>query len=252
MAFRSSNPVFTNRNYVPSPGQLSEMYAAPTRLTVDDVVIHTGGMLGLVAVGGAFGWALSSNGNLGLALAAALVALGMSWFVAPKLARAGRFGASFAIPFSLIEGVFVGSISKAYDDRFSGIVGQALIGTGAVFLVMLVLHRTGKLRATPKMQRIVFGGLMAVVVVSLVDLLLGTLTSYQLPFFTGSGPISILITLGILVLASLQFTLDFGYVENAIAQGAPTKTAWLLSYGLVVSFVWVYLELLRLLSQLRR
>ena len=102
------------------------------------------------------------------------------------------------------------------------------------------------------MQRIVYGALGAVVVLSLVDLVLGLATSYQLPFFTGNGPLSILITLGILVLAALMFTLDFANVEAAIAQGAPTKVAWLLAYGLVISFVWVYLELLRLLGQLRR
>lgn len=252
MAYRSSNPVFTNRNYAPTPQALGEMYAQPGRVTLDDVVVHTAGLLALVVVGGAFGWAFASGGNLGLGLAAALVALGLSWFVAPRLARQGKLGASFAVPFSLIEGVFVGSISKSYDERFHGIVGQALIGTAAVFGVMLALHKSGLVRATPKMARIVYGALGAVVVLSLIDLVLGLATSYQLPFLNGSGPLSIIITLAILVLASLMFTLDFASVEAAIAQGQPTKVAWLLAYGLVVTFVWVYLELLRLLGQLRR
>ena len=76
-------------------------------------------------------------------------------------------------------------------------------------------------------------------------------TGSQLPILNSSGPLGILLSIGILVVASLQFILDFDYIERAIAAGAPRSEAWRASYGLLVGFVWVYLELLRLLSKLR-
>ncbi len=244
---RSSNPAFRNLQ-TPSPGQLSEMYGTSERVTTEDVIVHTGGLLILLAAFGGLGWAVTSGGGTpGLALSAGLVALGLSFFI--SLSRKTRPAA--VVVFTAFEGVFVGAISHVYETAYSGIVLQALLGTGVVFLVMLGLHRSGRVRATPRMQRIVLGSLLGVVGLSLLDLVIHGFGG-TVPIFDGSGPLSILLTLAILVIASLQFTLDFAYVEAAVAAGAPRSIAWRLAFGLVVSFVWVYLELLRLLGQLRR
>jgi uncharacterized YccA/Bax inhibitor family protein len=155
------------------------------------------------------------------------------------------------ILFAVLEGLFVGVISRAYESAYSGIVLQALLGTGLVFVTMLIAYRSGKLRATPRMTRIVVGSLMGVVALGLIDLVIRLVSGSHLPIINDASPLGILFSIGVLIVASLQFVLDFDYIDRAIAAGAPRSEAWRASYGLLVGFVWVYLELLRLLSKLR-
>jgi uncharacterized YccA/Bax inhibitor family protein len=250
---RSSNPVFTNAPRptwgpvaTPTPGELETMYAAPARLTYEDVILHTGGLLVLLALTGAVGWTISSDGNPGIAIAAGLVALGLGWWAS----MSARVRPAVILAYTALEGVFVGAISHAYETRTHGVIGQALLGTAAIFLVMLGLHKSGRLRATPRMQRIVFGVLLGVVALSLIDLLLYGFGG-RVPLLNDHTPLGVIVSLVILGVASLQFTLDFAWVEESVKRGAPRQEAWRLSFGLVVSFVWVYLELLRLLDKIR-
>jgi uncharacterized YccA/Bax inhibitor family protein len=230
----------------PSAEELASLYRQPGRLTVDDVIIHTAGLFAIVGATGAVGWAISS-GNAGIGLASGLGALALSFALA--FGRVVRPG--LVILFAVLEGLFVGAISRAYESAFSGIVLQALLGTGLVFVTMLIAYRSGKLRATPRMTRIVFGSLMGVVALGLLDLVIRLFSGSHLPIINDATPLGILFSVGVLVVASLQFVLDFDYIDRAVAAGAPRSEAWRASYGLLVGFVWVYLELLRLLSKLR-
>ena len=254
---RSTNPVFSRGGgfgraaapadvQTPSPEQLASLYRQPGALTIDDVVIHTVGLLALVAASGAVGWVVSF-GNPGLGLAAGLSALALSFAIAFRRVM----NPALVVVFALLEGFFVGGISRAYETAYSGIVLQALLGTGLVFLTMLVAYRSGRLRATPRMARVVYGSLMGVVALGLTDLVIRMVSGSHLPIINDASPLGILFSLAVLVVASLQFVLDFDYIDRAIAAGAPRSEAWRASYGLLVGFVWVYLELLRLLSKLR-
>jgi uncharacterized YccA/Bax inhibitor family protein len=129
---------------------------------------------------------------------------------------------------------------------------QALLGTGLVFIAMLVAYRSGMIRASARMARIVYGSLLGVVLISLVDLLIRATTGGHLPILNDPSPLGIIFSLAVLVVASLQFILDFDYIEQAVANGAPRKEAWRAAFGLMIGFVWVYLEMLRLLSKLRQ
>jgi uncharacterized YccA/Bax inhibitor family protein len=245
---RSSNPAFARGKgfSTPSTSELDAMYATQPRLTIDDVIIHTVGLLALLGVTAVIGWQLPPR-DAGLGFAAGLAALSLSFVIA--FSRAIR--PPFVIIFAALEGLFVGAISRAYNDQFSGIVAQALIGTGIIFGAMLIAYRSGRLRATPRMTRIVVGTLLGVVGLGLVDLGLRAFGSH-VPILNDATPLGILVSLGILVVAALQFILDFDFIDRAIAAGAPRSEAWRASYGLLVGFVWVYLELLRLLSKIRR
>lgn len=248
---RSSNPAFSRgtgfQQLTPSVSDLESMYAAPPRLTVDDVVVHTLGLLGLLGVTAAVGWVIAPTGA-SVALGAGLAALALSFVIGfSRLIRP-----PLVLLFAALEGLFVGAISRIYEASYSGIVAQALLGTGLVFVAMLFAYRSGRLRATPRMQKVVFGTLLGVVGLGLVDLLLRVTVGGHLPVLNDATPLGILFSIGVLVVASLQFILDFDYIERAIAAGAPKSEAWRASYGLLVGFVWVYLELLRLLSKLRR
>src|SRR4051794_21975263 len=254
---RSTNPVFTRGGgfgraaaptdpATPSAEELASLYRQPGALTIDDVIIHTAGLFAIVGATGAVGWAISS-GSPGIGIAAGLGALALSFGLA--FGRVIRPG--LVILFAVLEGLFVGAISRAYESAYSGIVLQALLGTGLVFVTMLLAYRSGKLRATPRMARIVFGSLMGVVALGLTDLVIRLVSGSHLPIINDASPLGILFSIAVLVVASLQFVLDFDYIERAIAAGAPRSEAWRASYGLLIGFVWVYLELLRLLSKLR-
>ena len=248
---RSNNPIFTNRAFqqqAPTPAELQAMYDGSDRLTVDDVVIHTGGLLALLGITAGAGWAFSPAGQIsGWPIAALFIAFGLSMI----MVFTRRVNPALVIAYTVFEGLFLGAISHAYNDYRGGIVAQALLGTGAIFVVMLLLHTSGRFRATPRMTRLVIGASFGVVALFLVDILVNAFGG-SIGFVDGNGPIAILLSLAILVIGALQFTLDFTFIEQAVAGGAPSREAWRMSYGLVVSFVWVYISLLRLLGQLRR
>lgn len=254
---RSTNPVFTRGGGfgraaappdlpTPSAEELASLYRRPGTLTVDDVIIHTAGLFAIVGATGAVGWAISSD-SPGIGVAAGLGALALSFALA--FGRAIRPG--LVVLFAVLEGLFVGAISRAYESAYSGIVLQALLGTGLVFVTMLIAYRSGRLRATPRMARIVVGSLMGVVALGLADLVIRLVSGSHLPIINDASPLGILFSLAVLVVASLQFVLDFDYIDRAVAAGAPRSEAWRAAYGLLIGFVWVYLELLRLLSKLR-
>ncbi len=229
-----------------TPEQLAQMYRTPSRLTIDDVIMHTLGLFALLGVTAALGWA-SAPSSPGLGFAAAIAALGLSLYIAFRQ----QMRPALIITFALLEGFAIGMISRFYESAYQGIVAQALLGTAVIFIVMLGLYRSRRLRATPRMARVVYSTLAGVVALSLIDLVLRGVTGGHLPILNSPSPIGIIFSLVVLVVASLQFILDFDYIERAIAAGAPRSEAWRASYGLLIGFVWVYLELLRLLSKLR-
>ncbi len=249
---RSSNPVFTSpafRQQAPTPDQLRDITGMDRRLTLDDVVVHTGGLLLVLVLAGAVGWAITPDTGAvpGVAIAAMFVGFGLG--LAGALLR--RIPPAVAIGYSVAEGVFLGAISKSYSSFYSGIVPQALLGTVAIFFVMLALHRSGRFVATPRVARIVVGAALGAIVLSLVNLLLAGFGGASLPGFSGSGPLALIVGFAFLVIGALFFTLDFAFVEQAIGRRAPASEAWRLAFGLVLSIVWVYLSLLRVLSILQ-
>jgi len=214
---------------------------------MEDVIVHTVGVFLVAAIAAGFGWALvtTTPGPVymaGLAAFALSFAIGFSRVTRPAL----------VLIFAALEGLALGGISNAYEARSHGIVAQALIGTALVFVTMLWLHRSGRLRATPRMQKVVMASIFAIIGLSLVNWLMYAFGGGGISIFNpGNGSLfSILFSVGVVIVASLMFTLDFAYIDSAIAAGAPKREAWRASYGLLVSFVWVYLELLRLLSKL--
>jgi uncharacterized YccA/Bax inhibitor family protein len=230
----------------PTPEQLARQYRQPSTLTYDDVVMHTLGLFGIVAVLGAVGWALAP-GTPAIPFVAGLAAFALS--LALIFSRVIR--PSLVIAFAALEGLAIGAISRYYESYYNGIVLQALLGSALIFVIMLALYRSRRLRATPRMARIVFGSMLAVVALGLIDLVLRGVTGSHLPVINDATPLGILFSVAVLVIASFMFILDFDYIERAVQAGAPKQEAWRAAYGLLVGFVWVYLELLRLLSKLR-
>jgi len=247
---QSSNPVFGNAPTLarptPSVAQLEDIYRAPRALTMDDVVVKTGLLLGIVVATGVVGWVadLGPGLVLGAAIAGLVLAL-VNIFkkqVSPPLVLA----------YAACEGIFVGAISKAYNDVYSGIALQAAVGTAAIFGTVLWAFSGGKLRATPRFTKIVVGafvGLFALLVVNMLAAWIGHGDGFGL---RSGGGLAILFSIAFIAVGSLTFVLDFDQAQRLVEARVDEKEAWRVAFGLVVGLVWLYLEVLRLLSYLNR
>ncbi|MCW3814614.1 Bax inhibitor-1/YccA family protein [Micromonospora sp. DR5-3] len=220
--------------------------AAPptvTPMTLDDVVVKTVMLLGLLGVSAAAAWVLVPDALVGVAwIGAALVGLVLGMIISfSRMANP-----ALVVAYSIVEGVFVGMVSKAFESLYNGIVLQAVVATFGVFFLMAALYKARVIRATPKFTRImiaVIGGLFAVMLINLVLALFGVNTGLR-----DSGPLGIGFSLVCIVVASLSFVLNFAQIEDGVRMGLPQRYAWTAAFGIVVGLVWLYLEVLRLLS----
>ena len=247
---QSSNPVFANAPTLKAPTaqQVEDIYRTPQRLTMDDVVMKTGLLLGIIVVLGAAAWVLdASPGLVGAAGIGGLVLALVNIFkreITPAL----------VVAYAACEGVLLGGVSKFFENTpgYQGLPLQAAVGTAAIFGGVLFAYKSGRLRATPKFTKMVTGaflGLFALVVLNLV-----------INAFDGSGSglglrdgsnLAILFSVAFIIVGSLTFVLDFDQADRMIAAGVAERESWRISFGLVVGLVWLYFEILRLLSYLR-
>lgn len=263
----SSNPAFTNSAafsnrtgksaelYQPqaaqtlSAGQLDELYKRPAagpvetdRMTYEDTIVKTVVAFGILLLGAAVGWAIPS-----LALPAALVGFALALVNIFKK----KPSPALILAYAAVEGVFVGGISQFFESAYSGIVFQAILGTLIVVGVTLALFASGKVRASKKLTKIFLVSMVGYVVFSLVNfglLAFGVLDGVGLR----SGPLGIVIGLFVIVLAAYSLVLDFDNIKTGVERGAPRIYGWTGAFGIMVTVVWLYLEILRLLSLFRQ
>jgi uncharacterized YccA/Bax inhibitor family protein len=256
----SRNPVFSRsdafsrRGYATfneappaSAGQLEEMYNAPSatgvqtgRMTMDDVVIKTGLMFAVLVPLAAVNFYLQ---NPLLTFGGAIVGLVLGLVISFKQSTSPALMLSYAA----LEGLFVGGISGIYEDFYDGIVAQAVLGTLAVFAVALFAYKSGRVRATPKFQRGVLIAMGGYLVFCLVNLGVVLFTDNNLR----GGWLGIAIGLFAITLAAAMLILDFDFAEQGVKNGLPERYSWLAAFGLVVTLVWLYIEMLRLIAILR-
>jgi uncharacterized YccA/Bax inhibitor family protein len=223
-------------------------YAATGRqyMTMDDVVTKTGITFLVTVLAAAATWALPGNSGIVFALPAVLIAFVLSMVISFKQIA----NPAATLSFAALEGIAVGGISELYAANFgNNIIMQAVIGTFGVFAGMLVVYKTGAIRVTPKLTRWVVGamfGVLALVLVNLVASLFGADLGLR-----DGGPIAIGFSLLIIGVAAFSLLLDFDMADEAIRRGVPPKFGWYIAFGLLVTVVWLYMEILRLLSYFR-
>jgi uncharacterized YccA/Bax inhibitor family protein len=220
-------------------------------MSVRGTVWATAALLVLVVASGAYGWnsVVITADDVDIPGWVFLTALGgfgvaMVTIFKPNLAR-------FTAPvYALLQGVFLGAISGLYNAVWDGIVLQAVSLTVAVFFVMLFLYGTRIIKVTEKLRMGIVAATGAVVLVYLVNMVL-SLFGASVPFLHDSGPVGIAISLVIVAVAAFNLLLDFDFVERGVAAGAPRQVEWYAAFGLLVTLVWLYLEVLRLLAILQ-
>ena len=155
------------------------------------------------------------------------------------------------ISYAAVQGVVLGAVSQAFESAYPGIVVQAVVGTLGVAATMLFLYRSGKIRVTPQFTKMVIGATVGYMVLLMTNLVVSFFHSGGLGLFNG-GLLSIGICAIAIGLASMNLVLDFDFIQKGAQQGLPERYGWLAAFGLVVTLVWLYIEILRMLSYLRQ
>ena len=276
---QSSNPVFqrssgfngrtaandTRISYpaygTPSGTQTSTTPTAPTTvdrgpMTIDSVVQKTGITLGLVAASAAVTWVMTgspvaTDGTENTAAAQQLMTLWMvGAFAGLGLALVLSFrrtiSPALVIAYAIVEGVFVGAMSKWFETIYPGVVMGAVIGTAAAVVGTLAAYKFFNIQVGTKFRTFVVAAMFGMVALGLMEMVLGFFGN-QIGFF-GFGGIGLLFAVGGLVLGVFMLILDFDFVEKGIAAGLPERDSWRAAFGLTVSLVWIYTNLLRILA----
>ena len=257
---RSSNPVlgraFNQRGYAafdPStinsdPAALENLYNTPAasslrtgRMTIDDVVTRTGILFAVLVTVGAAAWTLNLGGG----------AMMLGVFGGFALAMVNSFSKTvkpaLAIAYAAFQGLALGTISHMYNTAYQGIVSQAVIVTICAFAGMLFAYKSGRIRVTPKFTKVLMTAMIGYLVLAVV----GLISSMFGSSIYSIGGFGLLIAAGGMVLASFFLILDFDQIQKGVAAGMPEAESWRAAFGLMVTIVWLYMEVLRLLSILR-
>ena len=152
--------------------------------------------------------------------------------------------------YGLAEGVFVGVISARYAALYNGIVLQAALLTLGILFALLFAYQSRLIKATENFKLGIVAATGGIFIVYLVSMVLGFF-GIQIPLIHESGMVGIGFSLVVVVIAALNLVLDFDFIENGVAHGAPKYMEWQAALGLLVTLVWLYIEMLRLLSKLR-
>jgi uncharacterized YccA/Bax inhibitor family protein len=229
----------------PSASDLDHLYAQQSattadtgRLTYDDVVVKTGIVFVAVLAGAAVGWQVPGLALIG-AIGGLVLGLVNSFKRNPSPA--------LIVAYTVFEGAFLGAISLMYNQIADGAVWQAVLGTASVFAVSLFLFRSGKVRVTPKFTRWLMFALLGYALFSLINFVL-MMTGVLDGFGMRNGPIGVIVGLVAVGLAAASLIVDFDSIKRGVEAGVPAKMAWSAAFGLLVTLIWLYLELLRLVT----
>jgi uncharacterized YccA/Bax inhibitor family protein len=212
-------------------------------LTVDDVVTKTAITAAAAIVAGVL---TVLSGLYVLVLPAFIVGLVLSLIIIFRQSS----NPGLVLGYSVAEGVALGGITGVFNNIYPGIGIQAVIGTAGVFIGMLVVYKTGAVRVTPRFQRWMMGALVGVLVLVLLRFVTGVFFGDALGMNSG-GFLSIVISLVIIGVAAFSLLLDFDQADRAVREGVPARFAWYIAFGLMTTLVWLYIEILRLLSYFR-
>jgi uncharacterized YccA/Bax inhibitor family protein len=228
-------------------------------LTIDDVVTKTGITLAVLSAVAVVSYFMVQANQ---ALAGPFTFIGA--FGGLALVMIATFGRkqdnpAIVLTYAALEGLFLGAISfllanfSVSTTNAGVLIGQAILGTLGVFVGMLVVYKTGAIRVTPKFTRMIVAGIFGVVVLMLGNLLMGMfgVGHGEGMGLRSGGTLAIIFSLVCIGLAAFSFLIDFDAADQMIRAGAPEKAAWGIALGLTVTLVWLYIEILRLLSYLQ-
>ena len=219
-------------------------------MTIGKTVVASFALLAILVIAGAIAW--DQIDPLGEEIPIWYwVGLGGGIVVAIATIFRPRWAPFTAPVYAALEGLVVGGISRIFEFEFDGIVLQAILLTLGVFGVMLLLYATRIIKVTENFRLGVIAATGAIMLTYLVDIGLRAFFDANVPFIHDTGPWGIAISVVIVIVAALNLVLDFDFIERGADQRAPGYMSWYAAFGLLVTLVWLYLEILRLLAKAR-
>lgn len=243
---RTGNPTLTAETFARAGRAIDSTQA----MTIQGTVNKTGILLILVLVTAGYTWHLAFTsgaqavtpylwgGAIGGLVFALATAFRPTWAMVTAPA------------YALLEGLFLGGISAFFEAMYPGIVLQAVGLTFGTLFALLVAYKSGLIKATENFKLGIVAATGGIFLVYMATMLLGFF-GVQIPYIHGSGPIGIAFSGFVVVIAALNLVLDFDFIESGAERGAPRHMEWYAAFGLMVTLIWLYIEILRLLAKLR-
>ena len=263
----TSNPAFSNSpaftqsatkaiqfSQTPSAEQLDELYGRPAataeqtdRMTYENTIQKIVGSFAVLLAGAAVGWFVPL-----LAIPAAIAAFVISLVLIFKK----KPSAPLTLAYAALEGLFVGGISAIFEQIEPGVATQAVIATFVIIGVVLALFRSGKIRASKRATKVFLIAMIGYALFSLINLGLMVFGVNDDPWGLRGGeifgiPVALLLGVLVILLASYSLVLDFDSIKTGVERGAPAAFGWTAAFGIMVTVVWLYIEILRMLAILR-
>ena len=243
--FRTSNPALNERAF-------RGVAALGDAMTLQGTVNKTGLLLLCVVVTSAWTWGLLHSNQPEAAVPWMLGGLLGGFVVALATVFKKNWAPITAPLYALLEGLALGGISALFEKMYPGVAIQAVGLTFGTLFVMLLAYKSGIIKATQGFKIGVIAATGGIAVFYLIEMVLGILFHVQVPAINGSGPWGIAFSLFVVVIAALNLVLDFDMIETGVRGGAPKYMEWYAAFGLMVTLIWLYLEILRLLAKARR
>ena len=240
---RTANPALNSKAF----GRVEGMVDS-TVMTVQGAVLKTGFLTILLGGAAVYTWHLAKTGGNAMpwlwgGMLGGLV-LALITIFAPK-------ASPFTSPlYAIAEGLFLGALSAIFEMQYPGMAFQAVGITFCTLFAMLLLYTTGVIRATPAFRRGIMAATFGIMLIYLLTWVL-RMFSIGIPYIHGSGLVGIGFSLFVVVIAAMNLVLDFDLIEEGAKRRAPKYMEWYAAFGLLVTLVWLYIEILRLLSKLR-
>lgn len=242
MALRSGNPTLNAKTF-----QDVERVGSADVMTLDGTVNKVGILLTLVILSAAGVWFNGTSETI--PLFAGVGAIG--GFIMAMVTIFNKKNAGVTAPiYAVLEGLFLGAISTIFESQYPGIVTQAVMLTFGIFLSLLLAYKSGMIKATENFKLGVVAATGGIAIVYLISFVMSFFGS-SISVLQSSSPMGIGISLFIVVIAALNLVLDFDFIEEGCNQQAPKYMEWYGAFGLIVTLVWLYLEILRLLTKLQ-
>ncbi len=249
---RSGNPALKESTFL-DLGSGAVVARDGEAMTLNGTINKTGILLLLTVLTAAFSWnqALGPDGLPAPGFAVYMWGGALGGLVLALITVFKKTWSPVTAPlYALVEGFFLGAISAVYNAQFGGVVMQAVMLTFGILFALLFAYRSGLIKATENFKLGVVAATGGIALVYLATIALGFF-GIKIPLIHESGLVGIGFSLFVVVIASLNLVLDFDFIETGVEQGAPKYMEWYGAFGLMVTLVWLYLELLRLLSKLQ-
>lgn len=241
--FRSSNPMFRDEN-MRSSNILDQTYSSEGTMTVEGAVNKSLILFGILMLTSAYAFLNPNYTLMWVGIIGGLIASLVGIFK-PQYAP-------YAAPaYAAFEGLAIGTISIVYASLYAGIVFQAATLTFGVLFLMLTLYKARIITVTEKLRSGIMMATGAIAILYLVNMILYWTMGYRMPFIHEGGTFGIIFSLAVVALASFNLLLDFDNIERGAQMNAPKYMEWASAMGLLITLVWLYLEILRLLAKLQ-